>query len=199
LFKLFFRLEARGVKNIPLDRNFILAPNHTSYLDGFVLILSLPFSYFRNLYLLGLRDFFAGFIRSRLAKMAHIIPIDSASYLNKALQMSAYALKKGHSLSVFPEGGRSSDGELMEFKKGVGILAVELEVPVVPVSIKGAFESLPRDRALPRPRKITVTFGRPILASDIDLSKKPPGTDEYQYIADLLREMVRNLSTGTVR
>jgi long-chain acyl-CoA synthetase len=188
--KLFFRLEARGWQNIPASGNYILTANHTSYLDGFVLILSLPFSYFRHIYTLGLRDFFTGRVKGWLAKISHVIPIDSTSFLNKALQTSAYVLRNSFSISVFPEGGRSADGELMEFKKGVGILAIEAGVPVIPVYIEGAVDALPRTAFWPRPKKITVNFGRPLLASDIDFSKKPAGIDDYQYFANILRERV---------
>jgi long-chain acyl-CoA synthetase len=196
LFKACFRLGVRGAGNIPSRGNFILAPNHTSYLDGFAVILSLPFSRFRNIYTLGLSDYFTGFVKSRLARIAHVIPIDSSAYLNKALQVSAHVLKRGGSLSVFPEGGRSHDGNLMEFKKGVGILAVELGVPVIPVCISGAFESLPRSAAVPKMKKITVTFGEPLVASKLDFSRKPEGIDEYQYFADRLRERVKSLAEG---
>lgn len=193
LCRVFFRLEARGIEHIPAGTNYILTPNHTSYLDGFVLILSLPFSYFRNMYLLGLREYFTGAIKGRLARLSHVIPIDSASYLNKALQTSAYVLRNNHSLTVFPEGGRSFDGTLMEFKKGVGILAVETGVAVVPVWIQGAIDALPRQAFWPRPRKITVTFGTPLQAADTDFSHMPPGHDQYQYFANLLRERVLSL------
>jgi long-chain acyl-CoA synthetase len=193
LFKICFRLGAGGAGNIPSQGNFILAANHTSYLDGFALILAMPFSRFRNIYSLGLSDYFTGFVKSRLAKIAHVIPIDSTAYLNKALQISAHVLKRGGSLSVFPEGGRSYDGTLMEFKKGVGILAVELGVPVVPVHIAGAFDALPRSAIFPRLKKITVTFGEPVVASEMDFSKRPEGVDEYQYFADRLRERVKAL------
>jgi len=193
LCKLFFRLETRGLQNIPAGRTFILTPNHTSYLDGFVLLLALPFSYFSNIYTLGLRDFFTGAVKGRLAKISHVIPIDSTSYLNKALQTSAYVLRTGHSMAVFPEGGRSFDGNLMEFKKGVGILAIETGTAVVPVFIEGAFDALPRTATWPRPVKITVSFGSPLYASDIDFSKKPADMDDYQYFANLLRERVKEL------
>ena len=196
IFKIFFRLEAKGIENIPADRNFIITPNHTSYLDGFAVILSLPFSYFKNIYSLGMSEYFTGFLKSWFAKKSHVIPIDATSYLNKALQMSAYVLKNGRSLSVFPEGGRSFDGNLMEFKKGVGILAVEMEAPVVPAFIEGAYEALPRGSARPAFRKIIVTFGKPLRASDIDFSVKPDGIDDYQHFANILRERVRELKQG---
>jgi long-chain acyl-CoA synthetase len=194
LMKLLFRLETRGLKNISASGNFIIAPNHASYLDGFVVVLSLPFSVFRNLYLLGISDFFAGFLKSWFAKIGHVIPIDSSAYLNRALQTSAYVLRHGRSLCVFPEGGRSSDNTLLEFKKGVGILAIEMGIPVVPAYIKGAFEALPREAAWPRFRKITVTYGTPLSAKEIDFSKKPADMDDYQYFAYLIRERVKELS-----
>jgi len=189
-----FRLEARGVENISASGNFIIAPNHASYLDGFVVVLSLPFSVFRNLYLLGLSNFFAGSLKNWFAKKAHVIPIDSSAYLNRALQTAAYVLRHGRSLCIFPEGGRSSDNTLLEFKKGVGILAVEMGIPVVPVYIKGAFEALPRGAVWPKFRKITVTFGPPLSAKEMDFSKKPADMDNYQYFAYLIREKVKELS-----
>ncbi len=192
--RLFFRLEAKGLENIPSAGSVIITPNHTSYLDGFVVVLSMPFARFKNLYLLGISDFFTGFLKSRFARIAHVIPIDSASYLNRALQTSAYVLKNGRSICVFPEGGRSADGTLLEFKKGVGILAVEMGAPVVPAHISGAFEALPRGAAFPKFTKITVTFGRPLSATGLDYAKKTAEMDDYQYFASELREKVRELS-----
>lgn len=193
LCRIFFRLEAEGVEHIPTSRNFIITPNHTSYLDGFVVILAIPFSFFKQIYVLGLREFFTGSIRSSLARLAHVIPIDSASYLSKALQMSAFVLGKGRSLCVFPEGGRSFDGDLMEFKKGVGILALEMGIPVVPAYIDGPIQVLPKGARLPRLGRITVRYGAPLSAKDVDFSRKPEGMDDYQYFASVLQERVRGL------
>jgi long-chain acyl-CoA synthetase len=199
LFRICFRLGTKGTRNIPSEGNFILAPNHTSYLDGFAVVLSLPFSRFRNIYSLGQSDYFTGFLKARLARIAHVIPIDSSSYLNKALQVSAHVLRRGRSILVFPEGGRSFDGNLLEFKKGVGILALELGVPVVPVHIAGAFDALPRSAIVPKPGRITVTFGAPLRASDMDFSKRPEGVDEYQHFADQLKERVKALGERQVK
>lgn len=197
LFRIFFKLEAIGLENIPADGNFIMAPNHTSYLDGFVAILALPFSYFRDLYALGLSEFFAGRIKGWFARTAHVIPIDSSVYLSKALQISAYVLRNGRSLCVFPEGGRSYDGTLMEFKKGVGVLALEMNIPVIPVFIDGTFEALPRGTRWPKRGKISVTFGQPIVAGDLGSSRKEKGVDEYQFFADEVRERVRSLKRNS--
>lgn len=193
VFRICFRIQATGLEHLPRGGNYIITPNHASYLDGFVVILSLPFARFKTLYALGLSEFFTGFLKGRLARIAHVIPIDAASYLSKALQMSAHVLRNGRSLCVFPEGGRSADGELMEFKKGVGVLAKELGVTVVPAYIEGAFEALPRGAAFPRFRRITVRFAPPLRAEDLDFSARPAGMDEYQYFTAVLRDRVRLL------
>ncbi len=194
LFKICFRLEARGLENLPKTGNFILAANHTSYLDGFAVILSLPFAEFRNLYSLGLSEFFTGPVKGRFAKLAHVIPIDSSAYLSRALQISAYVMRNGRSLIVFPEGGRSAAGTLLEFRKGVGILAAEMGAPAVPVSIRGAFEALPKGAVLPKCRKITVAFGRPLSAGNTAAMEKATGTDIYERFAYALRERVREIA-----
>jgi long-chain acyl-CoA synthetase len=191
--KIFFRLTSRGLDNIPEKGPYIITPNHVSYLDAFIVVSGMPTNIFKNLYTLGIQKYFTGKIGEAFAKLANVIPIDQELYLNKALQLSSYVLSNGKSMLVFPEGGRSFDGELMDFKKGVGILSTELNIPAIPVYIKGAFEALPRTAAWPRFRKIEVMFGKPLYPSDLDLSKKPEGVDEYQFFANELKERVRRL------
>jgi long-chain acyl-CoA synthetase len=122
-----------------------------------------------------------------------VIPIDRETYLHKAIQISFYVLKNGKSLLIFPEGSRSSDGEIMEFKKGVGILALEFNVPLIPTYIKGSFEVLARGTLRPRFKEIKIIFGNPIYPSALDFSKKPTGIDEYQFFVNELREKVKDL------
>ena len=69
--------------------------------------------------------------------------------LHSALQLSAYVLRKGKILCVFPEGSRSRDGRIKEFKKGVAIVARELNIPLVPVAIRGTYEMLAAGKAIP--------------------------------------------------
>lgn len=194
LFKLFFRLKVDGRENIPVDYPFVIAPNHVSFLDGFVIASSVPFKTFKNLYFLGFQKYFAGRLGSWFARISHVIPIDPETYLNKALQMSAYMLGQKKAFCIFPEGGRSFDGNLLEFKKGIGVLALELGIPVVPAFIKGTFEALPRRAGFIKPAKIKVVFGRPMSLDSIDIKQKPEGIDEYQLFADELRKRVISLS-----
>jgi long-chain acyl-CoA synthetase len=189
----FFRLKTRGLENITEKGPYIITPNHASYLDAFVVVAGMPAKYFDNLYTLGIQKYFTGRFGEPFAKLANVIPIDQEMYLNKALQMSSYVLRNGKSLLVFPEGGRSFDGDLIEFKKGVGILSLELNVPVIPAYIKGSFEALPRGARWPQFREIEVFFGKPVYPSDIDLSRKPADMDNYQFFINEVRERVGKL------
>ncbi|MDP1758992.1 MAG: lysophospholipid acyltransferase family protein, partial [Thermodesulfovibrionales bacterium] len=167
--------------------------NHCSNLDGFAVGAALPLNIYRTLYFQGFQKYFTSRLTAFFARLAHVIPIDPETYLGKALQLSAYVLKNNKALFIFPEGGRSYDGTLMEFKKGIGILALELNAPVVPASIKGSYESLPKGAYLPKFKKITIRFDKPFYPSLLDITGEQAGRDKYQLFADKLRERVKDL------
>jgi long-chain acyl-CoA synthetase len=191
-FRIFFRLEVKGVENIP-NVPFIIAANHCSNLDGFAVGAALPLNIYRTLYFQGFQKYFTSRLTAFFARLAHVIPIDPETYLGKALQLSAYVLKNNKALFIFPEGGRSYDGTLLKFKKGIGILALELNVPVVPAMIRGSFEALPKGAFLPRFKKITIRFDKPFYPSLLDMTGEQHGRDKYQLFADELREKVKYL------
>ncbi|MEW6067273.1 MAG: AMP-binding protein [Nitrospirota bacterium] len=191
--KIFFRLKAKGIENLPKGGPYIIAPNHASYLDAFNVVAVLPFKSFKDLYSIGFQKYFTGGVKGFFARLAHVIPTDPETYLNKALQMASYILKNRKSLLIFPEGGRSYDGELMEFKKGVGILSKELDIPVIPAYIKGSYQALPRGKICPKFVEMKIIFGKPIYPSDIDFSKKPAGMDGYQLFVNKVREQLELL------
>ncbi len=191
LSRLYFRLEINGAERLP-EPPFIIAPNHSSYLDAFLLAAGLPFRVCNNLYFQGARRYFEGPVREWFAHLTHVVPIDPDASLLSALRVSAYLLRKGRCLCIFPEGGRTFDGEVMEFKKGVGMLALELGVPVVPVCIEGTFRSMPRGAAFPKPLKVTIQIGTPV-APVVE-----EGTaDPHQAFADRVRaEVLRMKEEG---
>lgn len=193
-FRLFFRLKVEGRGNVPGEGPFVMTPNHTSYLDGFIIAAAVSFRTFRKLYFLGMQEFFTGGIKAWFARLSHVIPIDAESYLNKALQLSAYVLNRGRSLCIFPEGGRSFDGGVMPFKKGIGVLALEMKVPVIPVYIEGADKALPRGAFMIRPLPVKVVFGEKVFPSGIAAEGSGADIDGYQVFADELRKHVVGLS-----
>jgi long-chain acyl-CoA synthetase len=187
--KILFRLEVKGIENIP-SLPYIITPNHASNIDGFVIGTVVPTKTYMSLYFLGFQKYFSNWFTSRFARLAHVIPIDPEIHLKRALLISGYVLEKKKALCLFPEGGRTFDGNLLPFKKGVGILSKELNVPLVPTLIEGSFEVLPRSSIRPRFRKIKVIFGKPIYPEEIDFSKKPLGVDDYEWIVARLREAI---------
>lgn len=198
ILKTFFRLEVRGVENLPKPP-FIIVSNHCSNMDGFVVGTSVPSATFRIMYFQGFQTYFAGWwLPALFGRLVHAIPIDPETFLSKAFRMSSWVLKNERILCIFPEGGRSIDGEPMEFKKGIGILALQHRVPVVPALIEGSFDALPRGSLWPKFRKVRITFGRPFHPSELDLSGKPEGMDEYQFYANEIREKVIKLKEGKI-
>jgi long-chain acyl-CoA synthetase len=189
VFKIFFRMAVSGTENIP-EPPFIIAPNHASNMDGFVIGAGVPLRVFKELYFQGYQKYFTGPVASVFGRASHVIPIDRETHLERAFQVSAYALKNKKALCIFPEGGRSEDGELMPFRRGIGILAVELNLPVVPAWIEGTFEALPRGAYIPKFKKINLAFGKPLYPGDMDFEKALKAADRYQYFADALRDRV---------
>ncbi|MCX7793165.1 MAG: AMP-binding protein [Thermodesulfovibrionales bacterium] len=183
VFRLLFRLRVQGIDNLPAPP-FIITPNHTSYLDGFVLFASLPYRVSKDLYFQGLKKYFPS---KFLAELINVISISSDSDILSAMAYSKEILKRGKCLCIFPEGGRSFDGELREFKTGFAILSIEEQVPVVPVIIEGTFKSLPRGRKIPRLSRIDIIIDRPLMP--------PGGASDAEFLRDKLRERMLKLKS----
>lgn len=160
-FRLYNRLEVSGQKYIPKGP-VIFASNHQSYLDGFLITASLPKEILKNTFFLAEETYFMSDFRKFIAKNSGIIIVNVNRDLKGSLVKLASAVRRGKSLVIFPEGARTRDGTVMEFKKSFAILSRELNVPIVPVTIKGAFESFPIGKRFPKPSKIKLTFLEPI-------------------------------------
>ena len=207
--RVFYGFEVKGLENLPGGGPFIIAPNHSSYIDGFVVAAALPQKVYKRVYFQGFQRYFRGALTSLFARLGHVILIDPETFLGRALELSGEVIRRGDCLVIFPEGGRSFDGSLMPFKKGIGMLSLGLNVPVVPLYISGTYEMLPRDARWLRAKKalrhgrLKLVFGRPLLPGgleplpgEMDFSKKPVGLDDYQHFANVLRERVQALGNG---
>ena len=159
LFRIFFQLRVYGKGNLPKQR-FILCPNHTSYLDGFVIFSSLPLRFKYNLFFIGLSKYFEVPLLRSFIRYFRVIPVDISRNLIETMKAASLVLRNNKTLCVFPEGSRSVDGGIKEFKKGIGILVKELAVGVVPVYIKGTYKAWKSTAAFPRPYPVEVIFGR---------------------------------------
>jgi long-chain acyl-CoA synthetase len=162
IFAFYGRLSVRGREHLPSQGPYILAPNHLSLADAPAVVAALSRHVAFQTFFLGTTDIFGGPLTSKIAGDVNVIPVDMDTRLYGAMQLSAHVLRHNKILCVFPEGGRSRDGQIKEFKKGVGIIAKELNIPIIPVAIKGTYEMMPAGRRFPKPVRIGVSFGKPI-------------------------------------
>jgi 1-acyl-sn-glycerol-3-phosphate acyltransferase len=103
-------------------------------------------------------------------------------------------LDRGQALTWFPEGGRTRDGSVQRFLPGAGLLIQKTRVPAVPVWITGAYEAWPIGQLLPRPHRIRLRFGPPVMLADSEPAEAP---DSAQRIANRLRDAVLALADDT--
>jgi long-chain acyl-CoA synthetase len=187
-FRVFLPLRYTGIEKLPREAPFILCPNHQSFLDGPLLISTLPKWVIDKIFILGYTDYWEGSVMGFFGKLSRIVGIDGSANLVQALQTGAIGLKRNRVLLVFPEGTRTIDGKIADFKKGAAILACELGVPIVPVGLKGAFEMWPRGGNF-RLHPVEVHFGDPIQPADF---KGEP--DPYSAITETLKSAVCHLA-----
>ncbi|MGH7408539.1 MAG: lysophospholipid acyltransferase family protein, partial [Candidatus Methylomirabilales bacterium] len=194
LFTLGCRLQVRGRERVPETGPFILASNHASYFDAFVIAAALPFRFVTRLYYVGFQTFFQHPLLDWFARNVRVIAIDLDAYLARALQTAAHVLRDGRGLCVFPEGARSIDGTVKPFKKGTGILALGAKVPLVPVHLGGTFDVWPRGERWPRPARIRVTFGEPASVDALLRDPAAVGADDAERLMAALRARVAALA-----
>ena len=108
------------------------------------------------------RDVLYQCCHGQLARLINVVPIDPDLQLVRAMRAGAAGLHAGKILNIYPEGQRSFDGQLHEFKKGAAILATELNLPIVPVALDGTYRIWPRKSWRFRLAKVRITFGEPI-------------------------------------
>jgi long-chain acyl-CoA synthetase len=187
-----FRLRVRGSENLPVRGPFIITPNHSSSLDPFALAAALDFPRLSQTCWVGQENaLLESPLRRIVNRMARAIPIDRHSAAS-SLAVAAAVLQRGMNLVWFPEGHRSTDGQLQPFKRGIGILLEHFQVPVVPVYIDGAHAAMPPPRRWPRRlRQITVTFGKPLQAADLDDGSAVG--ESYERLAKSLHDRVDEL------
>lgn len=178
-------LRIKGRENLPKQGPYLICSNHASYLDGLFIFSSLPFKKSLNTYFLGYQRIFEYPLLGWANKICRLISLDTDSHLTLGMQAVSYVLSHKKIVCIFPEGMRSIDKEVKEFKKGVGILLKELDIPVVPVYIQGSHWSWPRGTKFPRPHPIKVIFGKPLYAKQLG--------DDYETITQRLREEVLKL------
>jgi len=189
-----FGFEVRGAENLPAG-GFIVAANHCSHLDTGAVVTAFG-GRGHELFIMGARDYF--FNRRLKGWFFHtflkVIPFDRTEKVIEGLRLARAVLVSGHPVLIYPEGKRSVGGELQPFKPGIGLLGVELGVPIVPCLIEGTFLAMPKGKAIPRRSKIRVTFAPPIAMEPYRAQHNDGDrVGLYRRIADDVRQVVTSL------
>lgn len=160
----FVRVTVHGRENISKGRSYVFVANHQGAYDIFAIYGWLGHN-FKWMMKASLRKIpFVGFACERAG---HIyVDRKSPSGIRRSMAQAERQLSGGMSVVVFPEGSRSRTGRIGTFKRGAFMLATEFGLPVVPVTIDGAYNVMPRDKKLPLPGHITLTIHKPIEAVD---------------------------------
>lgn len=196
VYRTAFGLDGRGLENLPADGPYIIAANHSSHLDS-AAVISLLGRSARDLHVLGAKDyFFDGRLKGWIVSTClNVLPFDRHENFLRSLGLSQRAVQMGRSLLIFPEGTRSRTGDIAEFKPGLGLLALELGVPVIPTYIHGTYNALPVGRALPRPAPVRVTFGPAVAVDEYRIRRDlEPRYPLYREITRHVQDAVAALS-----
>lgn len=164
------KVEASGQGKIPADRAAVYMVNHQSNCDPPVVIGLLP-----PVLILAKEEFFRVPILGRGMRLRGFIRVDRKSREKsiRAINEAVKSLKAGHSFMVFPEGTRSEDGRLLPFKKGVFVMAIKADAPIVPVSISGSGRIMPKGKFAIHPGRVRVTFHEAIETKGSSLDDLP--------------------------
>ena len=187
-------LQVDGLEKLPKSGTFIISPNHQSYIDPFLVGSVLPWPVFRNLFSVGTSEIFGSGMMRALARFLRVIVVDPDSNLIPAMRAGSYGLRHGRILMLFPEGERSIDGSPKVFKKGAAILSANLQVPIVPVAICGAYEVWPRGKSFFQScHPVSLTFGDPVYPP----TNVQPSEATYDEMTAELRNRVGELWSRT--
>jgi long-chain acyl-CoA synthetase len=154
---IFIATEGKGFENIP-EGSCFFAPNHQSKLDPFLVLSYLHEKTLKNTYAYAKKDHVQGIIRRFLAHWTNVIVMDLTKDLKVSILKMAEAVKVGKNILIFPEGTRTLNGELGPFKKTYALISTELNIPVVPIAVSGAFYGSPTDKIRVKRKKIMIEF-----------------------------------------
>jgi len=190
--RLYHCLEVMGREHLPTEGSYVLVANHTSHLDTLCLLSVLPLKKLHRAFPAAAADYFFTSV-PRIAMAAVVVnalPFDRKIHIHQSLSLCKELLvNPGNILILFPEGTRSTTGEIGEFKPGIGLLLAGTDVPVLPCHLAGTFEAWPKGRMLPRPGRLWLTIGAPRSYATLR-----PGKESALQICQDLRQAVVELA-----
>lgn len=158
------QVETEGLEHLDHSRTYIFMSNHTSNLDPPLLLPLMP----KRTSVMVKQELFRYPILGEIMRMGSLVPVDRGNREAgiAAVRAAAEIIRQGLNMTIYVEGKRSFDGRLLPFKKGPFYLAIECQIPVVPITIAGTHEIMPKKRFRIQPGQVRVTFHPPIEPKD---------------------------------
>lgn len=180
------RIKVVGRENIDKKTSYVFVANHQGAYDIWLIYGYLNHN-FKWLMKKSLEKIFA--VGPACRKAGHVFVDDSSiAGIKDTIEQSQNRLQNGMSVVIFPEGSRSWDGKMNDFKRGAFMLAGEFKLPVVPLTINGSFRAMPRNTFNMRPVKLTLTIHKPIYPGERGFNTKKLMTECFETIESTLPE-----------
>jgi 1-acyl-sn-glycerol-3-phosphate acyltransferase len=157
-FATYFRWRVYNPERVPAIGQVILAANHASFMDPPLVGSAAK----RAIHYLARDTLFRFPGVGATLRSVNAVPVSREGGALSGLRAILEQLELGEAVVLFPEGTRSRDGNLLPAQPGIGLVAIKSGASVVPVRVFGSFDAFSRDMKFPRPRKVSVKFGKPI-------------------------------------
>ena len=182
--RVLFRIEHRGMENIPARGPLIITPNHVTYFDPFWVSVRI----YRAVRFMAWDKIFAIPITGAIFRWLGAFPVNLEAPEFGAYRNALTILQKQEALMIFPEGGRSPDGTLLPFKEGAARLALKTGASILPVLVEGGERVWSPQMYIPRPCKVVVNYLRPI-----PVPPAPAGNrDDFEKAAAALTRQIHD-------
>jgi len=198
-YKYWMDTEIKGSANIPCHTTFIVASNHCSHLDMGLVKFALGDAG-KNMVAVAAADYFFDnkYKKAFFENFTNLIPMERKGSLHESLKLANQFLDQGFNLLIFPEGTRSTTGQIAEFKFSLGYLALRSKRGILPLFLDGTFQAMPKGKSIPkRSRKISARIG-PFLPYEA-LSKVTDGipkNEAYRLVTMLTQKIVEQMRDG---
>ena len=189
------QLKIEGREHIPDNPPFILVGNHASHLDALIIASALPISLNHQVFPIAAGDTFFRYKTTAMLSslFLNVLPMARDGSGGGSLLQLRERLSEGDcGFILFPEGTRSRTGTMKRFKAGVGMLTAGTNTQVIPCHLSGTFNAWPPTHRLPRPGKVRLRIGEPLLFPDVEHHRAG-----WKTIADKLETAVRRLAEQT--
>ncbi len=190
LSKLLYKVKYEGVKNLEQSEPVIIAANHQSFVDGALIISKLSKTQvYKTYFFAKIRNILKNSLLKKFAERSNVIIMDINENVKDSICKLAKALKDGNRIVIFPEGTRTKDGDIAEFKTTFAIIAKEMNIPVIPVCISGAFENIKAGKTFPK-------FGANIKVEYLE-KMLPKVEESYAEFSERVRKAIDTALTAS--